>query len=216
MNLHEQMEQIYRDIPLDSIPWNISGPPAILVETIKTGIIKPCDAVDLGCGAGNYAVWLAQKGFDVTGIDISEHAIKHANDLAIRMGISCRFVVADLLGNLKEFREHFDFAYDWEVLHHIFPEDRESYLDNVRGMLRPNGMYLSICFSDKDSEFGGKGKYRQTPLGTTLYFSSEDELRELFDPVFHVCELNTIEIKGKYKPHMVNVALLKRVKNRHQ
>ena len=210
MNLREQMEQIYRDMPLDSIPWNISDPPTILVETVEAGKIKPCKAVDLGCGAGNYAVWLAQNGFDVTGIDISEHAIKHANDLAIRMGVSCSFEVADLLGDLQKFHEHFDFAYDWEVMHHIFPEDRKSYLNNVHSMLRPNSMYFSLCFSDKDSEFGGKGKYRKTPLGTTLYFSSEDELKELFDPLFHIYELNTVEIKGKYKPHLVNIAWLRR------
>ncbi len=112
-------------MPLDSIPWNISDPSAMLIKTIEAGKIKPCKAVDLGCGAGNYAVWLAQNGFDVTGIDISEHAIKHARDLAIRMGVSCSFESADLLGDVEKFRDSFDFAYDWEVLHHIFPEDRE-------------------------------------------------------------------------------------------
>ena len=111
---------------------------------------------------------------------------------------------------MKKFHEHFDFAYDWEVLHHIFPEDRECYLNNVHSMLRPNGEYFSLCFSEKDSDFGGQGKYRKTPLGTTLYFSSEDELKELFDPLFHVCELSTVEIEGKYKPHLVNIAWLKR------
>ena len=210
MNLREQMEQIYRNMPLDNIPWNMSDPPAMLVETIETGKIKPCKAVDLGCGTGNYAVWLAQQGFDVTGIDISERAIEHARDLAIRMRVLCCFEAADLLGDLKKFHRLFDFAYDWEVLHHIFPEDRESYLNNVRSVLRPNGMYFSICFSEKDSDFGGKGKYRKTPVGTTLYFSSENELKDLFDPLFHICELSTVEIAGKYGSHLVNVAWLRR------
>jgi len=210
VNLREQMEQIYRDMPLDNIPWNMSDPPAMLVEAIEVGKIKACKAVDLGCGVGNYAVWLAKQGFDVTGIDISEHAIEHARDLAVRMGVSCSFETADLLGDLKRFRAHFDFAYDWEVLHHIFPEDRDSYLKNVHSMLRPSGMYFSICFSEKDPDFGGKGKYRKTPLGTTLYFSSEAELKDLFDPLFRICELSTVEVAGKYKPHQVNLAWLKR------
>ena len=75
LDLHEQMERIYQDVPLDSIPWNLAEPPQLLVEAVRTGKIKPCKAVDLGCGAGNYAVWLAGKGFDITGIDISRQAI---------------------------------------------------------------------------------------------------------------------------------------------
>jgi SAM-dependent methyltransferase len=209
MKIREQMEKIYRDMPLENIPWNILEPPEIFEKMIKSGKIKPCKAVDLGCGAGNYAVWLARNGFDVTGIDISESAIGHANDLAIRMEVSCRFVAADLLGNLKEFQGYFDFDYDWEVLHHIFPDDREPYLNNVRSILKPNAMYYSICFSDQDPDFGGEGKYRKTPLGTNLYFSSEDELRKLFDPLFDILELKTVEIQGKYNPHLVNAALLK-------
>jgi cyclopropane fatty-acyl-phospholipid synthase-like methyltransferase len=210
VNIREQMEQIYRDMPLEDIPWNAPHPPAILVEAIDAKKIEPCQTVDLGCGAGNYAVWLARQGFDVTGIDISERAVEHARELAVRMEVSCRFEAADLLGNLKKFRGQFDFAYDWEVLHHVFPETRESFVSNVHSMLRPDGMYLSICFSESDPSFGGKDKYRQTPLGTTLYFSSEDELRDLFEPLFHVCELSTVEVAGKYQSHRVNQAWLKR------
>ena len=210
MDLREQMERIYGEIPPENIPWNLSAPPALLTGAVETGQIKPCRTLDLGCGVGNYAVWLALQGFDVTGIDFSRHAINHAIDLAARKGVSCRFVVADLLGDLKEFHAGFELAYDWEVLHHIFPEDRECYLLNVHNVLRPHGKYFSLCFSEKDSEFGGKGKIRGTPLGTTLYFSSEEELKQLFEPLFYILELNTVEIPGKYKPHLANAAWLER------
>ncbi|UCD18224.1 MAG: class I SAM-dependent methyltransferase, partial [Candidatus Zixiibacteriota bacterium] len=166
--------------------------------------------VDLGCGAGNYAVWLAKQGFDVTGIDVSRQAIERARELAAREGVTCRFEVADLLGDVTEFHASFDFAYDWELLHHIFPEDRERYVHNVHSILRPKGIYFSVCFSEKDCEFGGDGKFRKTPLGTELYFSSEKELKELFGPLFNILELNTSEIPGKYKPHMANIAWLER------
>lgn len=210
MNIREQMDRIYRDIPPENIPWNLAEPPGLLVEAVETGKIKPCKAVDLGCGAGNYAVWLAQKDFEVTGIDISRHAIQYARHLAARQGVSCRFVVADLLGDLTEFHAGFEFAYDWEVLHHIFPEDRKRYLSNVRRILQPHGRYFSLCFSEKDPEFGGEGKYRTTPLGTTLYFSSEEELRNLYAPLFRILELRTVETPGKYRPHLANAAWLER------
>ena len=207
-DIREQMEQIYSNIPPANIPWNIMDPPELLVKAVETGKIKPCKAADLGCGAGNYSVWLAQQGFNVTGFDISENAIKHAQNLAMKKGMSCHFIATDLTGDLKLYNENFDFAFDWEVLHHVFPEDRQHYLKNVHDILRSTGKYLSVCFSEKDPDFGGEGKYRKTPLGTTLYFSSENELIESYKPYFKILELQTHEISGKYGPHMANVAWL--------
>lgn len=210
MNLRKQMNQIYRDMPLDKIPWNLEGPPALLIDAVNSGKIKPCRTVDLGCGAGNYAVWLAEKSFDVTGLDISEEAIKHATALAASKGVSCRFMAADLLGDLSDLHDSFELALDWEVLHHVFPDDRPKFVDNVHALLRPGGVFLSVCFSEHDKTFEGDGQYRDTPIGTTLYFSSETELRDLFETRFDVLELNTVDIPGKYGPHTVNVAWMQR------
>jgi SAM-dependent methyltransferase len=212
MGLKEQMERIYQELPLDEIPWNLEGPPDPLIELVKSRRLLPCDALDLGCGAGNYAVWLATQGFRVTGVDISPRALELAKRLAAQRGVACRFLVFDLTGNVEQLAQSFDLAYDWEVLHHVFPEDRERYAANVSQMLRPGGTYLSVCFSEDDvGAFGGEGKYRRTRLGTTLYFSSEKELRDLFAPQFHIQELSTVQIAGKYGPHMaVKVLMTKR------
>jgi len=210
VGIREQMERIYRDIPPESIPWNHPDPPELLAEAVQTGRIKPCRAVDLGCGTGNYAVWLARQGFDVTGIDISSEAVKLAADLSARQGVSCRFVVADLLGDLKEYHAAFDLAFDWELLHHVFPKDRPRYIRNVHSLLVPHGTYVSACFNDGDTAFGGVGKYRDTPLGTTLYFSSLEELKALYTPLFDVVELRTVQIPGRPNPHVANFAWLER------
>ena len=111
---------------------------------------------------------------------------------------------------LHEIRGTFEFAYDWELLHHIFPEQREHYVRNVHRILRPGGKYLSVCFSKRDTQFGGSGKFRRTPLGTTLYFSSEEELRDLFRPFFTITELETREIPGKYAPHLAICSFLEK------
>jgi 2-polyprenyl-3-methyl-5-hydroxy-6-metoxy-1,4-benzoquinol methylase len=208
MNIKKQMDKIYADIPLENIPWNILKPPEIMVKAVESGRIKPCRVADLGCGAGNYSVWLAKKGFDVTGFDISPKAIKHAQNLAAEKGIKCRFEVCDLLQESLEFQNSFDLAIDWEVLHHIFPKDRHRFLENVRNLLRPQGIYLSVCFSEKDLSFGGTGKFRTTPLGTTLYLSSKKELTDLFSQYFKIEELSSVEIQGKYGLHIVNLAWL--------
>jgi len=208
-----EMDRIYRNTPLEEIPWNIETPPNALVELVKNGKVKPCKTIDLGCGTGNYAIHLATIGFDVTGIDISPTAIKIAKENAKKKRVKCNFLVTDVLGNLDEVKETFDFAYDWELLHHIFPEQRKKYVENVYRILNPRGKYLSVCFSEKDHEFGGLGKYRETRLGTILYFSSENELRDLFEPYFNIKELKTIEIRGKPTPHLANYAFMEK-KNR--
>lgn len=204
------IDEIYRRMPLDRIPWNNATPPDALVELVASGKVKPCRTVDLGCGAGNYAMSLAGIGFDVTGVDGSPTAIAIAREKAEEKGIRCNFIVADLLGDLYEVDGTFDFAYDWEVLHHIFPEDRETYVKNIHKILNPGATYLSVCFSEEDPQFGGKGKFRKTTIGTVLYFSSESEIRELFSPYFSIKELRTIEVSGKYGPHLAIYALSNR------
>jgi len=204
------MDRIYRNTPLEEIPWNIKTPPDVLAELVDSGKVKPCKTIDLGCGTGNYAIHLASTGFDVTGIDISPTAIKIAKENAKKKRVKCNFLATDVLGNLDEIKETFDFAYDWELLHHIFPEQRKKYVENVYGILNPKGKYLSVCFSEKEVEFGGSGKYRETRLGTILYFSSEDELRDLFEPYFNIKELKTIAIRGKPTPHLANYAFMER------
>ena len=202
------IEDIYKKLSPEEIPWNSETPPDILVELVESRTVNPCKTVDLGCGIGHYALYLAQRGFDVTGIDISPTAIKRAQEKAEKERVTCKFMVADVLGNLNEVKDTFDFAYDWSLLHHVYPEKRRNYIENVNKILNSQGHYLSVCFSEKDHHFGGSGKYRETPLGTVLYFSSEEELKELFSRFFRIIELKTIEIEGKFAPHRAIYAFM--------
>jgi 2-polyprenyl-3-methyl-5-hydroxy-6-metoxy-1,4-benzoquinol methylase len=206
----DDINKVYKEVPLKKIPWIYETPPAILIELINSGKIKPCKTIDLGCGTGNYAIYLARKGFTVTGIDISPTAITIAKRNADEKKVKCNFLIADVLADLNELKHYYDFAYDWEVLHHIFPEKRQNYIKNVYNLLNPEGIYLSVSFSEKDPCFEGQGKYRKTPMGTVLYFSSENELKELFSPFFNIEILKTIEIRGKPISHLANYAFMKR------
>jgi SAM-dependent methyltransferase len=209
-SIRDQMEQIYSQTQPTDIPWNNETPPKALVELIEAGQVQPCKAIDLGCGAGNYAICLAGLGFDVTGVDISPTAIALAEADAKRKRVACRFLVADILAGLPEITETFDFAYDWSLLHHVFPLDRERYVETVHRLLLPGGKYLSVCFSEQDAGFGGTGNTRRTSLGTMLYFSSEDELRDLFAPNFGIRALKTVPVEGKREPHLMNVTFMEK------
>ena len=207
---YPDMDRIYKDVPLDTIPWNTETPPDALVELVQGGKVRPCKTIDLGCGTGNYAIYLAGLGFDVTGVDSSRTAVTIATKNAQKKNVRCRFIAADLLGDLHEVNDTFDFAFDWELLHHIFPEDREKYVQSVHTLLNPKATYFSVCFSEKDPQFGGVGKFRKTRMGTTLYFSQESELTSLFFKYFDVRELKTIRIGGKFGAHCAISALLER------
>ena len=203
------MDAIYRDKSLGEIPWHLEEPPARLLELVNSGSVPVGDAVDLGCGAGTAAVWLATQGYTVTGLDLSPQATRLATKRAEKKGVACRFQARDLTTPVEGLEGAFDFAYDWEVLHHVFPADRQVYVQNVHRMLRSGGQYYSVCFSEEDSlGIGGQEKYRETALGTVLYFSSEHELRELFSAHFQVETLQTIPVAGKFTPHLAVEVLM--------
>lgn len=208
--IKDEMDRIYRNVPPDRIPWNTEEPPVVLRTLVETDRVRPCRAIELGCGAGHYVIYLASRGFDAVGVDISDAAIGMAVANAARKGVRCRFVAADALGDLNAIRDMFDFAYDWEFLHHVFPPERGKYVRNVHRLLGPGGRYLSVCFSEDDPQFGGAGKYRRTSLGTVLYFSSEKELAGLFEGLFEIEELATIDVEGKTASHKAVYAFMKK------
>jgi len=80
--IKDQMENIYKSIPLEKIPWDQESPPEVLRALIQTDKIKPYKAIDLGCGAGNYVIYLASQGFDAYGVAISASAIEIARKSA--------------------------------------------------------------------------------------------------------------------------------------
>jgi cyclopropane fatty-acyl-phospholipid synthase-like methyltransferase len=205
-----EFDKIYKDTPPDLLPWNMYSLPKVIEDLIESNKLKPCKTLDVGCGLGNHSVNLAQKGFDVTGIDFSAIAIEKATENAKKKNVKCSFKVVDVLFGLNEINDKFDFVFDWELLHHIFPQRRGQYIKSIHNVLNSGAKYLSLCFSEEDDSFGNNGKVRETPLGTTLYFSSEDELIKLFDPYFNIIELKTIEIEGKTAPHKAIMAFMKK------
>jgi len=69
--------------------------------------LPPGRALDLACGEGRNAIWLAERGWQVTAVDFSSVAIDRGRELAEHRGVTVDFVVADLLGWVPE-PEHYD------------------------------------------------------------------------------------------------------------
>lgn len=205
-----QLNHIYKTVAEDKIPWIRNQIPDCLLNTIERYEITSCKIVDLGCGTGSYSLCLAKLGFEVFGIDFSDVAIEKAKQSFNRKGVKGEFMALDLSQELDHKLPFFDFAFDYEVLHHIFPEDRIQYLKNVANLLVDNGKYLSVFFSEEDESFGGIGKYRKTPLNTTLYFSHQNEVKALVSPLFDILDIKTIEIHGKPHSHKAIYCLMQK------
>ena len=90
-------------------PWDLGRVDANLVELVENRPVGNCRALDIGCGTGDNSIWLARRGFEVTGLDISALAVKKANEKALEAGIECLFLVADFLTTRIE-DERFGFA----------------------------------------------------------------------------------------------------------
>ncbi len=121
-------------------PWDI-GPRDELVRLVENHTIQPGRAVDLGCGSGANALYLAQHGFEVTGVDFSQAAIERARQRANAAGVQIRFLVDDLT-DLHQISGQFDFLLDYGVLDDLPLRQREAYLQNMLPLTRPGSCYL--------------------------------------------------------------------------
>jgi len=143
---YEEWDRIYRKYPLESLPWELGRPRELLVELVERGVIRKGKALDICCGAGTNMIYLGEKGFDVTGIDISSKAVEYAREKAARAHVKIRFQVQNFL-NLPFDDEEFDFVFDMGCFHHVKVGDRDTYIKGVHRVLKRGGQYLMVCFS---------------------------------------------------------------------
>ena len=101
----------------------------------------PGRALDIGCGTGADAVFLAQQGIDVVGLDLSATALDQARSRADRAGVQVEWVQADALALPLE-DASIDLALDRGHLHHVLPHDQPRYVAEVARVLRPGGSLL--------------------------------------------------------------------------
>jgi SAM-dependent methyltransferase len=123
-----------------------TGPRPELVDLVELGRVSPGSAIDLGCGTGADTVFLAGRGFDVVGVDISPVALAKARERAERAGCSPRFVEGDLLDLPGEISGPFDLIFDGGTLDD-FPQSRRPELAAViAGLARPRSVFVMWCF----------------------------------------------------------------------
>jgi methyl halide transferase len=125
-------------------PWETGHPSTELQRVITEDKIAPCPALELGCGTGGNAVWLAQRGFDVTALDISPLAIERARQRAAAAGANVRFLAADLVAG-PDVGGPFGFFFDRGCYHIVRELDLTAYLRLLERALRPGATGLVLA-----------------------------------------------------------------------
>ena len=104
-------------------------------------------ALEMGCGAGDQSLLLAELGYEVSGVDIVPTAIAWANEKAERRGVTADFRVGNVC-DLHGFADaSFDIVLDGHCLHFVIGADREKFLRSALRVLKPGGWLLvtSVC-----------------------------------------------------------------------
>lgn len=109
--------------------------------------VKPLKVLDIGCGEGKDAVFLARNGYIVTAFDLSEAGIEKAKKLAEKCNAYVDFFKADI----SDFRvaEYYDIIFSSGVFHFINPENRKEITANLKEYTNKNGIHAINVFVDK-------------------------------------------------------------------
>jgi SAM-dependent methyltransferase len=129
------------------VPWDRGEPGGPFTE-VADRLVSP--VLDAGCGLGDKALFRAERGHRVTGIDFVEEAIRRARSKAAEKGLAVEFLVKDAL-TLGEWGERFASVLDAGLLHVFSPDDRRRYVDGLARVLEPGGRLFLMCGSDEET-----------------------------------------------------------------
>ncbi|MFF0477190.1 class I SAM-dependent methyltransferase [Streptomyces sp. NPDC004284] len=182
-----------RDKP---VPFFVAKPDENLVSYVEQGLLPAGGKVlDLGCGPGRNALYLASAGYEVTGVDLSPTAVAWAEERAREKGAeNVRFLCGDAFTAALD--GPYDLVYDSGCFHHLPPHRRISYLALLDRVLAPGGHFALTSFAAgeggmgselPDADFYREGKlhgglaYTDTSFRAIFADLTEIELRRMHD-----------------------------------
>lgn len=128
-------------------PWDIGRPQPALVALADAGdILSP--VLDSGCGTGEHALFLAERGHQVVGVDLSRAAIATAQEKARARAADVEFRVHDAL-ELSALGREFATILDSGLFHTFSDDDRPRYVTSLASATGDGSVVHLLCFSDQ-------------------------------------------------------------------
>jgi len=150
MSLFYRFQYLVGMKPWEQMPTLPIGSQAIsFLDRVELGREPPFGrALDLGCGTGLWSVRLAQRGWEVTGIDIVPKAVRSARERTHAAGVDCRFVE----GSVTELTQArigpgFELILDFGVVHGLAPEQVQAVGREVTAVAASDATFLMYAFS---------------------------------------------------------------------
>jgi SAM-dependent methyltransferase len=157
----------------ERLPWHRDAPSAVLADAADAAGARAGQgrALDVGCGAGVFSVWLAQRGFRTTGIDLFPQATAMARARAQAQGVELELVTGDLFSYAPP--QPFDLVFDSGCLHSLVGGDVRAYKEQLLRWLAPEGDFVL-------EHWGKRHVLDWRPIGPRR--RSERTIRKLFAP----------------------------------
>lgn len=150
--------------------WDAPGVPPELAALVEGSLLTPgATVVDVGCGSGLEAVYLATEGFRVLGIDLSPSALARARRRGLEQPVEAAWCVGRAR-TLPLGDETVDLLLDRGCFHLLEPETRPPYAAELARILRPGGLFL-LRGARQDDEW--RGVFGLDPEELDLLFPPE-------------------------------------------
>lgn len=162
----------------EQLPWDIGTPAPELIAAFGELKLDGVATLEIGCGAGTNAIWMAEQGCDVTATDISPTAIETAKAKAQKADVEVDFLLKDILTENAVKAASVDFAFDRGVFHVMSPEQRVAFAQKVAESLKDGGYWLCMAGSkDEDRENPDVGPPQ---LSATEILSATEKCFEIY------------------------------------
>ncbi|MGO9177956.1 MAG: SAM-dependent methyltransferase [Candidatus Limnocylindrales bacterium] len=146
--------------------WDIGRAQPVVERLAEEGAFAG-SVLDVGCGTGENALYLASRGLAVIGVDAAPTAIARAQEKAAARGLTATFRVADALA-LPSLGQTFDAALDCGLFHVLSDAERVQFERSLRTVLRPGARYYLLCFSDRQPGSLGPRRVSQAEIRATF------------------------------------------------